>query len=142
MSLAPPLDFVSRRCLVTGAGAGIGRAIALRLARAGAAVACVDLDGEAASHVAEEIADRGGRALGLAADVSVPGDVDRAFDATSEALGGLDVLVNNAGITILKSFEESSLDEWDRTLGVNLRAMFLTCQRARSTPTRPSATAS
>lgn len=117
----PPLDFAARRCLVTGAGAGIGRAIALRLARAGGAVACADLDEASAATVAAEIASGGGKALALAVDVSDPQDVDRAFDRTSGELGGLDVLVNNAGITILKSFEESTLEEWDRTLGRRVR---------------------
>jgi len=126
----PPLDFAARRCLVTGAGAGIGRAVALRLARAGAAVACVDVDGDAAAMTAGEIGAAGGEAIAVGADVADPRAVDRAFDTVGAKLGGLDVLVNNAGITILKSFEESSLEEWDRTLAVNLRSMFLTCKRA------------
>jgi len=130
MTEAPPLDFAGRRALVSGAGGGIGRAVALRLARAGAAVACVDLDEAAAVDTASGIEADGGRALALAADVSDESAVARAFDATAETFGGLDVLVNNAGITILKSFEASTLEEWDRTLRVNLRSMFLTCQRA------------
>jgi len=120
-------DFEGRQAFVTGAGAGIGRAIALRLASAGARVACVDLDGSAASEVLAEIRAAGGEGVAIEADVSSEDAVDRAVREAGEVLGGLDLLVNNAGIVIIKSFAETTLDDWDRTLGVNLRSMFLTC---------------
>ncbi len=123
-------DYRGRCVLVTGAGAGIGRGIALRLAQAGAAVACVDLDEKAAAEVAAEIDPSGARALPLAGDVASEHDVARVVDAAAEALGGLDVLVNNAGITIVKRFEESTLGDWDRTMNVNLRSMFHCTKRA------------
>jgi NAD(P)-dependent dehydrogenase (short-subunit alcohol dehydrogenase family) len=123
-------DFSRRRVLVTGAAAGIGEAIALRLARAGAQVACADLDEAGANAVAAAVEGLGVRALPLAGDVADEADVARMIDATARAFGGLDVLVNNAGIVILQRLEETSTDEWDRTLGVNLRSMFLTCRRA------------
>ncbi len=123
-------DFEGRRALVTGAGAGIGRAIALRLARAGASVACVDLDGGAATAVAEEIRAQGGAALAIEADVSDEAAVARAVAGAADEQGGLDVLVNNAGIVIIKPFAETSLAEWDRIFDVNLRSLFLTCQAA------------
>ena len=130
MSDTIPMDYEGRSAFVTGAGAGIGRATALRLARAGARVACADIDEEAARAVAGEIEGEGGKALALHGDVSAEEDVARIIDAAGEAFDGLDVLVNNAGIVVIKSFEESTLEEWDRTLRINLRAMFLTCQRA------------
>ena len=120
-------DFDGRRALVTGAGDGIGRAVALHLAKAGASVACLDIDEEASKKVASEI---GAGAVPVAADVSNGAQVAAAVDAAVDRLGGLDVLVNNAGITIIKSFEETSLDEWERTMGINLRSMFLVTQRA------------
>jgi NAD(P)-dependent dehydrogenase (short-subunit alcohol dehydrogenase family) len=123
-------DFEGRRALVTGAGSGIGEAIALRLARAGASVACVDIDEANARRVAAEIDDMGTDGLALRADVSDEDDVVRAIDTTAVELGGLDVLVNNAGIVIVKPLEQTTLEEWERTQGVNLRSMFLTCRRA------------
>ena len=120
-------DFEGRRALVTGAGGGIGRAVAVHLARAGAKVACLDVDGEAAKNVAAEI---GEDALAVSADVSSESQVAEAVDAAVASLGGLDVLVHNAGITIIKPFEETTLEEWDRTMGINLRSMFLVTQRA------------
>ena len=130
MIAEPPGDYRGRRALVTGAGAGIGRAVALRLAAGGAEVACVDIDDAAARDALTELEASGSRGVALAGDVAEQDDVARMVDSAAEALGGIDVLVNNAGITIIKSFEESTLEEWDRTLAVNLRSMFLCSQRA------------
>jgi len=133
-------DFSGRSAFVTGAGAGIGRAIAIGLAREGARVACADIDAAAAERTLSEIEELGragagagievGKGLALAGDVSREADVERMISAAGEAFAGLDVLVNNAGILFVKKFEDSSLEEWDKTFGVNLRALFLTCQAA------------
>ncbi len=128
-------DFEGRTALVTGAGAGIGRAIAIRLAAAGARVACADLNEAGAQETVELLGADGTRGAGglgcaLAGDVSDPADVDRMVAATVSEFGGLDLLVNNAGVLFLKRFEDSTLEEWDKTFAVNLRAMFLTCQAA------------
>jgi NAD(P)-dependent dehydrogenase (short-subunit alcohol dehydrogenase family) len=123
-------DFAGRRALVTGAGAGIGRAIALRLAAGGARVGCLDLDVGAAEAAAEEIRTAGGEGMAVGADVSSEEAVASAVASVVESLGGLDVLVNNAGIVVIKSFADTSLEDWDRTFGVNLRSIFLTCQAA------------
>ncbi|MCR9097483.1 MAG: SDR family oxidoreductase [bacterium] len=128
--IEPVQDFLGRRAFVTGAGGGIGEGIAVRLAAAGAAVACVDVDGEAAARVALAIEAAGGKACAIPCDVSDASAVARAMDASVSHLDGLDVLVNNAGIVKIQSFEEMSLADWDRTFGVNLRSLFLTCQAA------------
>jgi len=128
--VAPAQDFAGRSAFVTGAGSGIGEGIALRLAAAGAQVACVDLDDESATRVATAIGSAGGTAVPIRCDVSDEAAVGRAVGEGTEALGGLDVLVNNAGIVKIQTFEEMSLEDWDRTFGVNLRSLFLTCQAA------------
>ena len=123
-------DFEGRRALVTGGAGGIGLATARRLARSGARVAVVDLDEAGAQAAVEGIRRDGGEGVAIAADVSDEPAVARAVEQTTEALGGLDVLVNNAGILIIKAFHEMTLEDWDRTFAVNLRSLFLTCQAA------------
>jgi NAD(P)-dependent dehydrogenase (short-subunit alcohol dehydrogenase family) len=123
-------DFEGRRALVTGGAGGIGLATARRLARSGARVAVVDLDEAGAQAAVEGIRRDGGEGVAIAADVSDEQAVARAVEQTTEALGGLDVLVNNAGILIIKAFHEMTLEDWDRTFAVNLRSLFLTCQAA------------
>ena len=107
--------------LVTGAGRGIGRAIGLRLARAGAAVGVADIDGANAAAVAAEISASGGRATGVAADVADLAAVQAAVRAVETALGPIDVLVNNAGWERLAVFAESDPTLWDRLIAVNFR---------------------
>ena len=114
-----------RVAIVTGAGQNIGRAIALRFASEGAAVAVVDRDAARAESVRDEILATGGRAMAVIADVSDEDDVSRGVDQVVEHLGDLHVLVNNAAATINKSLLETSLDEWEYVLGVTLRSQFL-----------------
>ncbi|MEW6441675.1 MAG: SDR family NAD(P)-dependent oxidoreductase [bacterium] len=114
----PSLDGV--RALVTGAGGGIGRAIACRLARGGCRVTAADVRGDRASQTADEIRGSGGHALAVRADVSRQDDVDRLVRETVEGLGGLDVLVNNAGVSAASFIEQVRDEDIERILGVNL----------------------
>ena len=118
----------TRVALVTGAGRGIGRAIALALAGTGAAVGVTDLDGAAATGVAEEIRGRGGRALGLAADVTSLAAMEAARDAVERELGPLTVLVNDAGCDVLEPFVESRPETWQRLIAVNYVGVLNTCR--------------
>lgn len=119
-----------RRTIVTGAGRGIGRAIALRLASAGAAVLAADVDGARASAVAEEIRGLGHRAVATATDVADWDAVVRMVDTAREALGGLEILVNNAGIIRRGTLETMSLDDWHQVIAVNLTGTFYCCRAA------------
>ena len=114
--------------IVTGAASGIGRAIALRLSREGAAVAAADLDGKAAQGLVREFVAQGGRGLGLQVDVSVEKDVERMVQETREGLGPVDILVNNAGVGTTGLIVNHSVEDWEKNMGVNLRGTFL-CSR-------------
>lgn len=114
--------------LVTGAGQGIGRTIALRLAREGAALALLDLGLDKTTAVEREITGLGGKAAGFAADVSRREDVIRAVGEIRERLGSVDILVNNAGVIRDGLIEDISEADWDLVLDVNLKGAFLCCQ--------------
>lgn len=117
----------SRAVLVTGAASGIGRGIAARFLADGAAVMIADIDGEAARETAAAL---GEGAEAVAVDVRSAADWDRAVGRCVEAFGGLDVLVNNAAISISGSIEDCTEQGWRDTLDVNCTAVFLGCQRA------------
>jgi NAD(P)-dependent dehydrogenase (short-subunit alcohol dehydrogenase family) len=125
------VPLAGRRALITGAGSGIGRATALRLAADGAGVACLDIDGDAAAEVASQVEAAGGRAVACEADVRSEDEVAAAVRQAAEVLGGLDCLVANAAIQLVG--EDAPVDEldlavWQRTLAVNLTGVFLTCK--------------
>lgn len=120
-----------RRALVTGGSRGIGAATALRLAREGADVAITyERSAGRAGAVVAEIETLGRRALAIAADGADAAAVRSAVDRTAAELGGLDILVNNAGIFRAGPFEALTLEEIDRTLAVNLRAVVVASQAA------------
>lgn len=118
----------NKQAIVTGGAGGIGRASSLALAAEGARVAVVDLDGEAAERVAEEIRAAGGEAIAIAADVSSEPDIERVVRETQAAFGGIDVVFNNAGIIRRTTAVETTVEEWDRVFGVNVRSIFLMCK--------------
>jgi len=114
--------------LVTGAAAGIGAAIARRLARDGMAVGVLDLLIDEASKVAEQIRGEGGQALALQADITQRDQVKAAVARLRDAFGGITVLVNNAGITGSVPFEELTDAQWDKVFEVNVKGTFIVTQ--------------
>jgi meso-butanediol dehydrogenase/(S,S)-butanediol dehydrogenase/diacetyl reductase len=116
--------------IVTGAGRGIGRRIAERLAEAGGAVAVADIDAESAEAAATDIAGQGGRAVGVRCDVADRDSVRAAVAGTVDAFGRLDVMFNNAGISQTKRFMDVTEDEWDRIMRVNGLGVLLGMQEA------------
>jgi 3-oxoacyl-[acyl-carrier protein] reductase len=119
----------SRVALVTGAGSGIGRAVAEKLAKDGERVVVNDLNGETADEVAAQIRESGGEAAPAPGDVSDAGAVQRIVEAAREAYGSPEILVNNAGFGQQKRFVDLTVEDFDRMIGVHLRGTFL-CTRA------------
>ncbi|HEX8001306.1 MAG TPA: SDR family oxidoreductase [Mycobacteriales bacterium] len=119
-----------RAALVTGAGAGIGRAIAERLAADGAAVAVNDLSPEDAARTVEAIERTGGRAVAVPGDVSAEADVARLVRACVDAFGGLHVAVSNAGYGDRVPFLDTTLESWNTQLATDLTGVFLVCREA------------
>ena len=124
-----PYSLEGRAAFVTGASRGIGRSIALALAKAGAAVACAARALEEVKSAAAEIESAGGRACALRLDVTEGAQITAAVNEAEKALGPIDILVNNAGITLEKKTVDVSDDEWDQVLATNLTSMFR-CARA------------
>ena len=114
--------------LVTGAAAGIGRAIALRLARDGMAIGVLDLKKEACAPVVDEIRAAGGKAVALAGDIASRASVQAAADELRAAFGPINIVVNNAGITGFVPFMELTDAQWDRMMEVNLKGAFIVTQ--------------
>jgi NAD(P)-dependent dehydrogenase (short-subunit alcohol dehydrogenase family) len=118
-----------KAALVTGAGSGIGRGIALMFAAEGARVTAADVDRSGGEATVREIAEAGGQAHFEYADISQRASVQHLVEAAVARWGGLDVLVNNAGIVRVGSVTETSLEDWDAVMNTNLRGTFL-CSRA------------
>ena len=121
--------FAGKVVIVTGGGSGIGRAAALAFAAEGAAVALADVDRVGGEDALKEAIAHGGRAIYVEADISKDAEAHKTVDQAVAAFGGLDVLVNNAGVAFAAPVTETSEADWDRVLGVNLKGAFL-CSKA------------
>jgi NAD(P)-dependent dehydrogenase (short-subunit alcohol dehydrogenase family) len=124
----PNFRLDQQTALVTGAASGIGRAIALGLAEAGADVACLDLPGPALYESCAEIKERGRKAIPIAGDVTDPASLRLAVQQTETDLGALTLAVNSAGIANAAPAEEMSLSQWQKVIDIDLTGVFLSCQ--------------
>jgi len=122
--------FAGQAAVVTGAGRGMGRAVAVGLAAEGARVVVAEVDEAAARDAVQVITSTGGTAIAVRSDISQVDDVRALFKRTVDEFGTVDILVNNAGIGIPKPLLEYTEADWDRQLGVNLKGMFFATQEA------------
>lgn len=125
MSVLETFEIADRHALVTGAGRGLGRQMALGLAEAGADVTVADIEGEAAEETADEIREIGPSATAVTVDVADEAEVQAMVETATERLGPIDTLVNNAGVSDLTPAEEYPLDTWQTVIDVNLTGVFL-----------------
>jgi len=122
--------------VVTGASRGIGKAIALELADAGARIACVATRAENAAEIVAEITSTGGKAIALGCRVEISADVTDMFSQVQAQLGSVDLLVNNAGVTYPQATLEMTEENWDLHMNVNAKSIFL-CSQAAARQMRP-----
>ncbi|HUX21763.1 MAG TPA: SDR family oxidoreductase [Spirochaetia bacterium] len=116
--------------LITGASRGIGKAIALELAKHGARLSLVARDAEALEGVGRSAAEAGSEAIGIPADLTHPGGIDAVVTQTVDHFGGIDVLINNAGAALAKPFAETSESDWQLLMGLNAQVPYFLIQRA------------
>jgi 3-oxoacyl-[acyl-carrier protein] reductase len=124
------MDLTGKRAIVTGAGQGIGKATALKLAQRGADVLVDDINAETAPQTAQEIQALGRKAVAVVADVSKRDHVEKMVQTAMDELGGIDILVNNAGIARSNVLARLKDEEWDEVLNVNLKGIFYGTQTA------------
>ena len=117
-----------KTALVTGAGSGIGQAIALMFARKGANVACVDINLEACAKTARTIESYSRKSIAIAADLTLTSEIQTIVSKALEAIGHIDILVNNAGVALLDAAESLSEEYWNKTMALNLGAVFFVSQ--------------
>lgn len=120
----------NRTAIVTGAGSGIGRATAVRLAQEGAHIAVVDINPVTGAETVQMINDQGGQAIFLTADVARVADTERIVADTVAHFGQLNILVNNAAVMLEKTAVDTTEEEWDRLIGVNLKGIFFCAKHA------------
>lgn len=117
-------------CIVTGCGAGIGKEIALRFAQEGGKIVCSSRRKLTGKPVSDTINGNGGTSIFVECDVSIEENVDRLFKSSIKEFGKIDVLVNNAGVNFDKPFLDTTIEDFDRVLNVDLRGAFMCTQRA------------
>lgn len=128
--MSAPKQLEGKVAVVTGAGAGIGRASAFLFAREGAFVVCVDRDATAIRELADEVSSEKLIAMAVEADVSASADVSRAVNLTIDRFTRIDILFNVAGIVPHGRIHEIAEDDWDRTMDVNVKSVYLFCRAA------------
>lgn len=124
------MRFKNKVAIITGAGSGIGRACSLLMAEEGAKIVASDVVVERVEETTKLIQEKGGDCIAVTGDVSNADDVDRMIRAAVETFGCLDILINNAGILLMKSLLETAEEEWDRVQTINLKSVFLCSKRA------------
>ncbi|MCP4981090.1 MAG: SDR family NAD(P)-dependent oxidoreductase, partial [Gammaproteobacteria bacterium] len=125
-----PGRLTGKIAVITGGAAGMGRTTSLAFAREGASVAILDIQKEAGEDVAQLIRENGGIAEFIETDVSNAEQVDAAFDRVVETFGSYNVLFNHAGTITVKPLHESTEEDYDRLMDINVRSAFLVCRRA------------
>jgi len=130
LSIKELFDLSGKVAIVTGGGSGIGFANAKRLAEAGAAVLIADLNPEAGEKKTKELTGAGYKADFVKCDVTQESDVTNVVDTAVKTLGGLDIMVNNAGIYPLKPITEMDVETWDRIMDINMKGVFFCCLKA------------
>jgi 2-deoxy-D-gluconate 3-dehydrogenase len=127
---SPGFDLTGKGAVVAGGGGGLGRGVAVALAAAGAVVVVVGRDRSRLEDTCADVASVGGLAVPCVADVTLPDTFERALEAAVERTGGIDVLVNCAGVQLRKLALDVTPDEWDAMIDINLKAVFFSCQAA------------
>ncbi|MGM9965949.1 MAG: glucose 1-dehydrogenase [Rummeliibacillus sp.] len=124
------MDFTNKTVIITGAGNGIGKGIALHYAEKGSNVVLADIDENAGEQTAARITEQGGEALFVQSDVRLEKDIVRLMEVAHQTYGQIDILINNAGKTLFKSPYDLSIEEWDDMINTNLRSVFLASREA------------
>jgi len=119
----------NRTAIITGALGGIGQGIAIRFAKEGYNIVCVDVPGSNYARLLSDIEDQGSKSIFIGIDVTLETDVAKMVDQTVATFGSIDVLINSAGIGIRKPFLEITEEIWDKTIAVNLKGTFLCSQK-------------